>query len=151
MLKRMFIVSFFFFLFFLNVNAQDSIERNANKSLNLEKNNYYLDVRDAAFNTNNLMERVKKMKILKIYPSISLTIEDDRINRIISNFGFYDINVYVDNYIKCLNKFGLYDDIEKVMVSGIKIDYLYVQATNNDIDNLILEIPKVKIINSIIN
>ena len=41
MLKRMFIVSFFFFFFFLNVNAQDSIERNANKSLNLEKNNYY--------------------------------------------------------------------------------------------------------------
>lgn len=143
MLKRILIL--FLIVLFLCSNVF-AISRNQENVQNLEKTKYYIDISKEAINTNNINQIFKNMKILKLYPLVNLKIEDKRVFSKVFKINFIDVNTYIENYVSCLNDLGFYDDAERVVVSGIKINVIFVEANKMQIDNLLVSFPKAKVL-----
>ncbi len=137
-------------LFFISSNTFSlNVKNNVRKvstSMILEKNNYYIDVSDSSFTTKNVSSKLDNITILKVYPDVALSIQDEKIINKLSNLNFFDMENYINNYVKYLKKFGFYDDAERALVYGIKINCLKIDATKDDINNILLKFPKVKLV-----
>lgn len=136
-------------LFFISsstfsLNIKNNIRR-ASTSVILEKSNYYIDVSSSSFTTKNVSSRLNNITILKVYPDVTLSIYDERIINKLANLNFFDMENYINNYVKYLKEFGLYDDAERASVHGIKIKCLKLEATKDDIDNILLKFPNVRL------
>lgn len=143
MLKR--ILLLFLLLVFLCSNVF-AVSNNNKYAYQLEKRNYYIDISKESITTNNINNIFENMKILKLSPFISLKLEDNRVVNKIRNISFTDVNTYIENYVKCLNSYGFYEDSEKVLVSGIKINIVFVEASNMQIDDFLSKFPNAKVI-----
>ncbi|MCI8567866.1 MAG: hypothetical protein HFG48_00945 [Bacilli bacterium] len=148
MLKKFLLLFFVLILLCSNVFA---ISKSNKSTYNLEKRNYYIDISKEAVTTNNINNIFENMKILKLYPLVNLKIEDKRVVSKIFNISFTDVNTYIENYINCLSELGFYEDAEKVLVSGIKINVIYVEASNSQIDDFLLRFPNAKLLKKLDN
>lgn len=136
MLKRSILYGLVLVFFCSNVFA---VSRSSNEILDMETKGYYIDLSKENVTTNNIDYVFRNMKILKAYPSINLSVNDDRVIDSLSNISFFDTDSYVKNYINTLNKYGFYDDSEKVIVSGVRIKKVYVESSKKSINDFILE------------
>lgn len=136
MLKRSILYGLVLVFFCSNVFA---VSRSSNEILDIETKGYYIDLSKENVTTNNIDYVFRNMKILKVYPSINLSVNDNRVIDSLSNISFFDTDSYVKNYINILNKYGFYDDSEKVIVSGVRIKKVYVESSKRMINDFILE------------
>lgn len=110
------------------------------------KNHYYISFRKENCTSINLEDYFKEFNIEleTIYPENKLIIEDERINQQLSSFTYVDQNTLQNKYIMILEKYGLYDDIEKVKQYGIIISKVEIKTSYQELKKLLQRFPNLQ-------
>lgn len=110
---------------------------------------YLLDVSKEEITTNNIADIFDTIKILEIYPYINpiykklINLSNYSFNTILSNKK--NISNFITEYLNQLENNKLKEELVKYSINGIKINYLKIYASNNDINKLISNYNMIKI------
>lgn len=109
-----------------------------------QERTYYI-----SFTTKNISSREfetlfypKKITIKQVYPWNRLAIEDDRIMKNLETFHYYDNTTFEKQYIDVLRRYGLFEEMDKIISKGIPIRQIKVSATKEAMYQLKREQPK---------
>ncbi len=121
MYKKIFII-LIIFLFGINVFGKELI-------INNDYIKYEIDI-----NTN--IRTLNNIDILKLEIEHNLVLNDEKVIEELNNINYINIDNYLNKYINILNKYGLYDDIDKVNIKGLKVKKILINATRKEFNEL---------------
>ncbi|MEG2564412.1 MAG: hypothetical protein RSA48_03210 [Bacilli bacterium] len=108
---------------------------------------YYLNTEGINLTSYDIDNRFKiyNIEIEYVYPSNSLSIEDNKLN--IRLAKFYYTNKFTIQYVDILKEYGMFNEMEKILVFGIKIKGIKVKSSRKEIAKLISDNKKIRVVN----
>lgn len=112
----------------------------------VEKNHYYLSFAKENCTSMTIEQYFRNLdiEIRTVYPKNQLVLDDEKINQKLYSFSYTTKEQLHEEYLSILEKYGLYQDMEKVNQYGVVISKVEIVSTYHTLKQVLKQNPSLQ-------